>query len=201
MLYSIPMNSRIVWTVLALLSAVSCSQKSKSADSTVPTPTPSPSPSSAATFVQSVVNSKPIAYFRLESPTGTSEVGGAAFTSSGSVTNPTPGAPIGVANNHSAAFNNKDGAITTTQAGGVAEAGSMMAWVKLADLPSKSGHILYVAGISQNGNDFDLQFEADDALRFFTSAGGSVEYKPDPATSALLGRQAGEGRYRGRCPE
>ncbi len=184
MLYSIPMHNRIALSVLALFTIASCSQK-KSSDSTAPSsaaPAASISPASGGNFVQTVKDSKPIAYFRLESTSGTSEIGGAAYTSTSSVTNATPGAPIGVADNHSAVFNNKDGAITTTQTGGVATAGSMMAWVKLADLPSKSGHILYVAGISQNGNDFDLQFEQDDVLRFFTAAGGAVEYKPDPAS-------------------
>lgn len=183
MLYSFPMHNRIALSVLALFTIASCSQK-KSSDSTSPgaAPAASISPASGVNFVQVVKASKPIAYFRLETTTGTSEIGGGAYTSTSSVTNATPGAPIGVADNHSAVFNNKDGAITTTQIGGVGTAGSMMAWVKLADLPSKSGHILYVAGISQNGNDFDLQFEQDDALRFFTAGGGSVEYKPDPAT-------------------
>jgi hypothetical protein len=104
---------------------------------------------SATSFVDAVKSSNPNAYFRLESTSGTSEVGGAAYTSTSSVTSGSPGAPIGVSTNHSAVFNNKDGAITTTQMGGLTTAGSMMAWVKLADLPSKSGHILYVAGISQ----------------------------------------------------
>ncbi len=102
--------------------------------------------------------------------------------STASVASSTSCAPVNVAGNKCVAMNGTDGAITTTQAGGVQTAGSMMAWVKLAVLPSKAPHILYVAGISESGNDFDLQFEQDDALKFFTSGGGSVEYKPDPAT-------------------
>jgi hypothetical protein len=179
------MHNRIAIAVLAILTAVSCNQK-KSTESAPPASAPAAngSPGSPANFVEAVKNSKPIAYFRLESTSGTSEIGGAAYTSSSGVSNAAPGAPIGVANNHSAVFNNTNGAITTTQAGGIATAGSIMAWVKLADLPSKSGHILYVAGISEGGNDFDLQFEGDDALRFFTAGGGSLEYKPDPASVA-----------------
>ena len=134
-------------------------------------------------FVQTVVASKPIAYFRLESTSSTSEVGGAAYTSTPSVTL-SPGAPINVPGNQCAVLNGKDGAITTTQKGGITAAASIMAWVMLNSLPSKNDHILYVAGISESGNDFDLQFERDDVLKFFTSGGGSVEYKPEPATLA-----------------
>jgi hypothetical protein len=57
-----------------------------------------------------------------------------------------------------------------------------MAWVNLAALPSASNHILYVAGESENGNDLDLQFEGKDNIRFFTAAGGVLDYKPNPAT-------------------
>ena len=71
-------------------------------------------------------------------------------------------------------------AIKTTQMGGVGQAGKgIMAWVNLAALPKSESHILYVAGESQSGNDFDLQFENDNHLGFFTSGGGRVEYAPD----------------------
>ena len=149
-----PLKNRIALTMLALTVAVSCHKSEK-----------------ASGFVQAVEATKPIAYYRLESTSGTSETGGSAYSSTNSVSN-SAGAPIGVSGNLAADLNGKDGAITTTQKGGIATAGSMMAWVKLAALPSKTGHIVYVAGISQSGNDFDLQFEEDGALRFFTSAGG-----------------------------
>jgi hypothetical protein len=144
------------------------------------------SSSGASQFAQALGASKPIAYFRLESPSGSSDAGGAAYVSTAGVSGSTACAPISVPGNQCLALNGKDGAITTTQQGGVQTAGSIMAWVNLNVLPSKSDHILYVAGISESGNDFDLQFERDDALRFFTSGGGSVEYKPDPAS--LVGK-------------
>ena len=84
--------------------------------------------------------------------------------------------------NHFALLNGKDAWIKTTQMGGIDKAGSIMAWVNLAALPKTEGHILYVAGESQSGNDFDLQFEEDNNLRFFTSGGGRVEYAPDTGT-------------------
>jgi hypothetical protein len=59
-----------------------------------------------------------------------------------------------------------------------------MAWVNLAELPSKTNHIVYVAGESENGNDLDLQFEGDNAIKFYTAAGGHLTYTPPPATLA-----------------
>jgi hypothetical protein len=181
------MRNRIVLTSFVLMAAVACKKASDNPPektvATQPAKAPDSQPQTGSTFVQSVSASKPIAYFRLESTTGLSEAGSAAYASSATVTN-AAGAPIGIAGNQGAVLNGKDGAITTTQKGGVGAAGSIMAWVNLAELPSKTRHIVFVAGISENGNDFDLQFEPDDALRFFTSGGGSVEYKPDPATLA-----------------
>jgi hypothetical protein len=40
--------------------------------------------------------------------------------------------------------------------------------------PALESRFDYVAGISQSGNDFDLQFETDNALRFYTAAGSNV---------------------------
>jgi hypothetical protein len=59
-----------------------------------------------------------------------------------------------------------------------------MAWVNLNALPSKIGHIFYIAGESENGNDLDLQIETDDKLRFFTASGGNLAYAP--ASASLL---------------
>ncbi len=57
-----------------------------------------------------------------------------------------------------------------------------MAWVNMAALPSTERHFFYVAGESQSGNDLDLQFENDNALKFYTASGGHVTYAPPPAT-------------------
>jgi hypothetical protein len=57
-----------------------------------------------------------------------------------------------------------------------------MAWVHLSSRPALKKRFDYVAGISQNGNDFDLQFEPDNALRFYTAAGSNVAYMPQFAT-------------------
>ena len=133
-------------------------------------------------FVNAVVSTRPIAYYRLDSTAGKSQVGTTQYKSSGGVTSAGPGAPIGAANNRFAKLDGRDGYILTTQAGGVGTTASMMAWVNLADLPSEEGRYFYVAGESQSGNDLDLQFENDNALRFYTASGGHLTYTPPPAT-------------------
>src|SRR5580704_13973242 len=89
MLLCLSMQNRSAIAILISLGALaalsSCTEKSKSAEAT-----PTASKASGTSFVQIVQDSKPIAYFRLESTSGTTEVGGAAYTSSGGVTNATP---------------------------------------------------------------------------------------------------------------
>jgi hypothetical protein len=133
-------------------------------------------------FVASVRSTNPIAYFRLAATTGHSETGASRYSAAGGVQSLDSGAPIVGSDSHYALLNGQDGYINTTQSGGVASVGSMMAWVKLAALPSVQGHVFYVAGESANGNDFDLQFEQDDALKFYTAAGSHLTYAPDKAS-------------------
>ena len=62
---------------------------------------------------------------------------------------------------------------------------SILVWVNLKALPSTAGHIFYVAGESEYGNDIDLQFEPDNnTLRFYTSNAPHVSFVP-PADSLL----------------
>lgn len=133
-------------------------------------------------FVATVLATNPIAYFRLESTKGKSEVGSATFTSVGGATSAQDCAPIGVRGNMCVALNGSDAFVKTTQLGGIATAASIMAWVDLSALPSKAGHFFYVAGESHYGNDLDLQFETDDILRFYTAGGSNVAYTADPKT-------------------
>jgi hypothetical protein len=135
-------------------------------------------------FVTTVASAHPIAYFRLDSPSGKSDAGASNYQAAGGVTSAQPGPPVGIANNHFAKFNGRDGWIKSTQSGGVALAASIMAWVNLESLPSQERHFFYVAGESESGNDLDIQFETDNVLRFFTASGGSVSYAP-PATSLV----------------
>jgi hypothetical protein len=135
-----------------------------------------------ADFVAAVVYTHPLAYYRLDSTGGKSLVGATTYKFVGGATSNSPGARIGGALTYFASLDGRTGYVLTTQAGGVGTAASMMAWVNLAELPSKTGRIVYVAGESENGNDFDMQFESDNQLRFYTASGGHLSYAPPPAT-------------------
>lgn len=130
---------------------------------------------------QAVKATQPLAYYRLEATKGTSEVGTTTYEFTGGAT-VSPGGPLGIASNQFALLNGTDAWIKTTQMGGIENAGSIMAWVNLATLPHTAGHFFYVAGESQSGNDFDVQFETDNSLKLYTAAGGNVSYSPDPKT-------------------
>jgi hypothetical protein len=133
-------------------------------------------------FVAAVVSTHPLAYYRLDAYAGTSLVGTTTYKTVGGSAIAAPGAPV---QNGVGKFTKLDGVsgnIVTTQAGGIGAAGSIMVWVNLAVLPSQMGHIDYIAGESQNGNDFDIQFEGDNALKFYTASGSHITYAPPPAT-------------------
>jgi hypothetical protein len=141
-----------------------------------------PAQAAETAFVTAVEATHPIAFYRLDAPAGKSLVGTTTYKPSGGVSSSGPGAPIGVANNQFAMLDGRNGYILTTQAGGVGETASMMAWVNLVELPSKAGHFFYVAGESQNGNDLDVQIETDNVLKFYTASGGNLAYTPPVAT-------------------
>jgi len=134
-----------------------------------------------ADFVETVKATHPLVYVRLETPSGSSETGSSTYATTGGVT-VVAGAPIGTAGNHALLFNGTDGALTTTYKGGLTTAGSMMAWVNFTVLPSTTPHIQYVGGESFVANDFDIQFESDNALHFYTASGSNISYVPKPAT-------------------
>ena len=58
--------------------------------------------------------------------------------------------------------------------GGIANSGSIVAWIDLASLPSTYGRIYSIAGESQVGDDFDLQINSDNTLSFYTEGGARV---------------------------
>lgn len=62
--------------------------------------------------------------------------------------------------------------------GGISNAGSIIAWINLASLPSTYGRIYSIAGESQVGNDFDLQINGDNRINFYTDSGSSTATAP-----------------------
>ena len=128
-------------------------------------------------FATAVMRTSPIAYFHFE--TRDAKSGTQSLQARGPVRIDSPGMDPASQANSFARLNGRGAFFETTQRGGIGRAGSMMAWVNLDKLPSQAGRILYVAGISQNGNDFDLQFEGDNALHFYTAGGSNIRFSPD----------------------
>ncbi len=135
-----------------------------------------------ADFFAAVNATHPIAYYALDATSGKSLAGVSTYAAKGGVGIAAPGAAISGSSGKFAQFDGKSGYLLTTQKGGVGQSASMMAWINLSELPSKAGHYFYVAGESENGNDLDLQFEADNVLKFFTASGGNLAYTPAPAS-------------------
>jgi hypothetical protein len=147
-----------------------------------PAPTAAPSGTSKVDFVTAVKATNPLAYYRLEATGGSSEVGSSIYASKGGSTSSSSCAPIGVAGNKCVALDGKDSSISTTQIGGITTAGSIMAWVNLSAMPKDANRFFYVAGESQSGNDFDVQFESDNNLKFYGGEGSPLTYTPTPAS-------------------
>src|SRR5271157_5685027 len=136
-----------------------------------------------AGYVSTVVSTNPIGYFRLEAANDVSQVNGYTSSFVGGATLSTPGAPICLPGNHAVTLDGSTGKVTTTLSGGVSTAGTIAAWVNLATLPSAAGNFFYVAGESQYGNDFDLQFTTDNFIRFYMKdSSTNVGYQPNAAT-------------------
>ena len=124
----------------------------------------------------------PIAYYRLGDVKGKSEAGASEYQATGGAAVSEQGGQFAGPTNAFLILDGKTGLIETTQLGGIPGAGSLMAWVNFAALPSADHHFYYVGGESQSGNDFDLQFEDDNQLKFYTASGGHITYVPAPDT-------------------
>ena len=98
----------------------------------------------------------------------------------------TAGASIGAAgtgpalgdqpNNRPLLLNGTDGnGVTTNITSGISEAGSIVAFINVAQLPSVAGRDFSIAGQSKSSNDFDLLILQDDnTIRFYTDNTGPV---------------------------
>jgi hypothetical protein len=135
-------------------------------------------------FVDAVTATSPLAYFRLNAAGGTDQTGNYTYSDSAMGTSvTTPGAPITGSLVKYTSFDGVSGAVTTNLSGGITTAASLMAWVNLSALPSSQSSFTYVAGESQSGNDFDLQFTQTNALGWYTTNGGAyLSYTPNPLT-------------------
>jgi|HubBroStandDraft_1064217.scaffolds.fasta_scaffold42227_2 hypothetical protein len=137
-------------------------------------------------FPDEVASTQPMAFYRLDSTSGQSQVGTTTYKATGAAGIAASGAPVLTANGRYLKLDGHSAYVTTTQLGGIGATASIMAWVNLAELPSKADHIFYVAGEAEVGNDLDVQFLTDNMLRFFTAAGGNISYQPSP--DSLIGQ-------------
>lgn len=142
------------------------------------------SPARAAADYITTVESTPnlLGYWRYSSASqANSEVNGYTGTlNGGAAVGPAGSGPaLGVDPANSALLlNGTSSFVSTNLTGQIGGAGSIIGWFKLNVLPSTSGHIFYIAGESQVGNDFDVQINTDDTLRFYTEAGPSTGTLP-----------------------
>ena len=135
-------------------------------------------PFSASAYLTELRKTKPVVYFSLDDRQsaigkyGISLVGGARFKSGGAIKSQPHDKSLLL---HGTAY------ATTTFTGRIPGAGAMVAWVNLSELPSQAGQYFYISGESQSGNDFDLQFENDNNLYFYTGGGENTEYTTNAA--------------------
>lgn len=190
-------HARNVGTACVLSAAFAASLLAGCANAGLQAPSPSllqPQSSTMAdapsapdpTYRNAVIATKPTAFFPFDSTSQGSIVGGYKSKFIGGASISRGRAPINESNNNSLFLRGAGQYVTTTLSGGIPGKGSMIAWVNLATLPSKTGRFFYVCGESQGGNDFDVQFETDNQLRFYTGGGENTSYAPP--VSSLVGK-------------
>jgi hypothetical protein len=140
----------------------------------------------ASKYQNAVLATNPIAYFPVNSPTQGSVVGGYTATLLYGAKIAKPGAIKSDGKKNKYLKLAGQAYATTSLNGGIPGTGSMVAWVNLSQLPSVLGTYFYISGESQVGNDFDLQFQNDNNLYFYTGAGENTEYVTNP--SSLVGK-------------
>ncbi len=78
--------------------------------------------------------------------------------------------------NQALELNGSDSWLLSNLSGQVTDQGSMLVWVYLTAQPSTVGHYFTITAMSQFANDFDLQFETDNHLYFYTDTGSATVY-------------------------
>ena len=141
---------------------------------------------SKSAYQKAVMKTNPVAYFALNKASGGSVGGKYTLTLVGGA-KIVKGGAIRADRKKNKYLKLADQAYATTSvAGNVPGTGSMVAWVNLSELPSMGGQYFYIAGESEVANDFDVQFENDNNLYFYTGAGENTEFVTD--TSSLVGQ-------------
>jgi hypothetical protein len=145
-----------------------------------------PDTATASEYQKTVMKLNPIAYFPFNTASEGS-VGGKYSIQLDGLAKIAPRGAIKTdsSENRYLLLKNQAYAVTSLK-GHIPGTATIVAWVKLRALPSASNTYFYVCGESQSGNDFDLQFENDNNLYFYTGGGENTMYKTNPGT--LVGR-------------
>lgn len=153
----------------------------------------------ASTYDATVEAANPLAYYNLLNSTATTTTdavngytmtlnNGAVVTAGAGPTINGAAVPALVLANGSSGTAYAGSGGSNPETGGISDAGTVIAWINLASLPSTQGRIFSIAGSSTYGDDFDLQIDnSDDQLRFYTD-GGSYTGATTDFTSADLGQ-------------
>lgn len=133
--------------------------------------------SAQADIISATDATNPLAFFPLQSPGEGSTVNGYTTTyNNGASDVPSSGGPQANAVSLNGVNNSSPEYVSTSLSGGITNGGSIMAWVNLTSLNGTA--IMYIAGESNNGNDFDFQFQpfnsTTESLCFFTGAAAST---------------------------
>jgi hypothetical protein len=142
-------------------------------------------PGSDPVYRRVVLATTPIAYFPLDSAKEGSIVGGYTTTFVGGASIIKGGPIQDEQHDHSVSLSGNGQYLTTSLSGGIPGTGTMIAWVNLAALPGTLNRFFYVSGESEDTNDFDVQFQTDNAVYFYTGAGENTSYVPP--VSSLVG--------------
>jgi len=149
-------------------------------------------PACAALDYITTVESTPnlLGYWRFSTASqANSEVNGFTGTfNGGSTVGPASSGPTLAVDptNTAALFNGTSGSVTTNLSASIDQQGSIIGWFNLSALPSTGGHIFYIAGSAHGGNDFDLEIETDNKIKFYTSSGSTHVTAPTAFTAADL---------------
>ncbi len=153
----------------------------------------------ASTYDSTVESYNPLAYFNFTNQSGsqtTSAVNGYTLTlENGATVVPGAGPVVNGAAVPALVLNNgSSGQEYATSGsgglmGGVSNAGTILATIDLASLPSTNGRIYSIAGESAYGDDLDFQINTDNTIDFYTNGGGAA------TTAALTSADIGQNLY------
>ena len=152
----------------------------------------------ASTYDSTVESYDPLAYYNLANSSGSTTTdavngytmtlnnGASVVAGSGPVINGSAAPSLVLANGSGGSEYAGSGG-SNPEAGGISNAGSVIAWINLAALPSTVGRIFSIAGTSAGGDDFDFQIDpSDNTVRFYTDGGSYTE--SSSLTSADVGQ-------------